>query len=68
MGNTFLNLALLIIFHFSMPTFSMKLTTILTYQSALALKDHVIHDPKNVLTTNWSTSAPVWCKLWIQAP
>ncbi|PPR88687.1 hypothetical protein GOBAR_AA31997 [Gossypium barbadense] len=60
MGNTFLNLALLIIFHFSMPTFSMKLTTILTDQSALlALKDHVIHDPKNVLTTNWSASAPV---------
>ncbi|TYH29945.1 hypothetical protein ES288_A01G054300v1 [Gossypium darwinii] len=60
MGNTFLNLALLIIFHFYMPTFSMKLTTILTDQSALlALKDHVIHDPKNVLTTNWSASAPV---------
>ncbi|KAG8502411.1 hypothetical protein CXB51_000439 [Gossypium anomalum] len=60
MGNTFLNLALLLIFHFSMPTFSMKLTTILTDQSALlALKDHVIHDPKNVLTTNWSASAPV---------
>ncbi|KAK8312584.1 hypothetical protein V6Z12_D01G052400, partial [Gossypium hirsutum] len=60
MGNTFLNLALLIIFHFSMPTFSMKLTTILTDQSALlALKDHVIHDPENVLTTNWSASAPV---------
>ncbi|KAK8312586.1 hypothetical protein V6Z12_D01G052600 [Gossypium hirsutum] len=31
----------------------MKLTTILTDQSALlALKDHVIHDPENVLTTN----------------
>ncbi|KAB2043863.1 hypothetical protein ES319_D01G048900v1, partial [Gossypium barbadense] len=60
MGNTFLNLALLIISHFSMPTFSMKLTTILTDQSVLlALKDHVIHDPKNVLTTNWSTSAPI---------
>ncbi|XP_016747420.1 probable LRR receptor-like serine/threonine-protein kinase At3g47570 [Gossypium hirsutum] len=60
MGNTFLNLSLLIIFHFYMPTFSMKLTTILTDQSALlALKDHVIHDPKNVLTTNWSASAPV---------
>ncbi|TYI96179.1 hypothetical protein E1A91_D01G053000v1 [Gossypium mustelinum] len=60
MGNTFLNLALLIIFHFSMPTFSMKLTTILTDQSALlALKDHVIQDPENVLTTNWSASAPV---------
>ncbi|MFQ6668389.1 hypothetical protein Gotur_034057, partial [Gossypium turneri] len=60
MGNTFLNLALLIIFHFSMPTFSIKLTTILTDQSALlALKDHVIHDPENVLTSNWSASAPV---------
>ncbi|KAB2095607.1 hypothetical protein ES319_A01G050100v1 [Gossypium barbadense] len=60
MGNTFLNLALLIIFHFSMPTFSMKLTTILTDQSALlALKDHVIRDPENVLTTNWSASSPV---------
>ncbi|TYG82060.1 hypothetical protein ES288_D01G056600v1 [Gossypium darwinii] len=60
MGNTFLNLALLIIFHFSMPTFSMKFTTILTDQSALlALKDQVIHDPENVLTTNWSASAPV---------
>ncbi|MFQ6664470.1 hypothetical protein Gotur_031571 [Gossypium turneri] len=36
-----------------MLTFSMKLTTILTDQSALlALKDHVIHDTKNVLTTN----------------
>ncbi|MFQ6621057.1 hypothetical protein Gotur_001599, partial [Gossypium turneri] len=62
MGNTFLNLALLIIFHFSINhhTYSFLLTTILTDQSALlALKDHVIHDPKNVLTTNWSTSAPV---------
>ncbi|PPD79039.1 hypothetical protein GOBAR_DD24044 [Gossypium barbadense] len=60
MGNTFLSFALLIIFHFSMPTSSMKLTTILTDQSALlALKDHVIHDPENVLTTNWSASAPV---------
>ncbi|TYI96182.1 hypothetical protein E1A91_D01G053300v1 [Gossypium mustelinum] len=60
MGNTFLSFALLIIFHFSMPTISMKLTTILTDQSALlALKDHVIHDPENVLTTNWSASAPV---------
>ncbi|TYJ48292.1 hypothetical protein E1A91_A01G051800v1 [Gossypium mustelinum] len=60
MGNTFLNLALLIIFHFSMATISMKLTTILTDQSALlVLKDHVIHDPANVLTTSWSASAPV---------
>ncbi|XP_052875348.1 receptor kinase-like protein Xa21 [Gossypium arboreum] len=58
MGNTFLNLALLIIFHFSMATISMKLTTILTDQSALlVLKDHVIHDPANVLTTSWSASA-----------
>ncbi|KAK8490584.1 hypothetical protein V6N12_073050 [Hibiscus sabdariffa] len=62
MGNTFLNLALLIIFHFSMSTFSMKLTNILTDQSALlTLKDHVTHDPGNILATNWSSSTPV-CK------
>ncbi|KAG8502418.1 hypothetical protein CXB51_000452 [Gossypium anomalum] len=31
----------------------------ITDQSALlALKDHVIHDPENVLTTNWSASSP----------
>ncbi|KAL1059820.1 hypothetical protein V6Z11_1Z003900 [Gossypium hirsutum] len=43
-----------------MPTFSMKLTTILADQSALlALKDQVIHDPENVLTTNLSASVPV---------
>ncbi|KAK9025759.1 hypothetical protein V6N11_038616 [Hibiscus sabdariffa] len=60
MGNTFLHLALLIIFHFSLPVSSMNLTTILTDQSALlALKDNVIHDPENVLTTNWSVSSPV---------
>ncbi|KAK8368543.1 hypothetical protein V6Z12_A01G048800 [Gossypium hirsutum] len=60
MGNTFLNLALLIIFQFSIrPTFSMKLTTILTDQSALlALKNHV-YDPENVLETNWSSSTHV---------
>ncbi|MFQ6621058.1 hypothetical protein Gotur_002475, partial [Gossypium turneri] len=40
--------------------FSMKLTAILTDQSVLlALKDHIIHDPENVLTTNWSASYPV---------
>ncbi|MBA0576981.1 hypothetical protein Golob_024920, partial [Gossypium lobatum] len=61
MGKTFLNLALLIIFHFFiMATSSMKLTTIVTDQLALlALKEHVIHDPENVLTTNWSASTPV---------
>ncbi|TYG82059.1 hypothetical protein ES288_D01G056500v1 [Gossypium darwinii] len=38
----------------------MKLTTILADQSALlALKDQVIHDPENVLTTNLSASVPV---------
>ncbi|KAK9004977.1 hypothetical protein V6N11_042427 [Hibiscus sabdariffa] len=43
-----------------MSTFFVKSTTILTDQSALfVLKDYVIHDPKNVLTTNWSTSTPV---------
>ncbi|KAK8312557.1 hypothetical protein V6Z12_D01G050600 [Gossypium hirsutum] len=64
MGKTFLNLALLIIFHFFfiMATSSMKLTTIVTDQLALlALKEHVIHDPENVLTTNWSASTHV-CK------
>ncbi|KAB2095578.1 hypothetical protein ES319_A01G047900v1, partial [Gossypium barbadense] len=42
MGKTFLNLSLLIIFHFFiMATFSMKLTTIVTDQLALlALKEH----------------------------
>ncbi|KAL4272843.1 hypothetical protein GQ457_13G003210 [Hibiscus cannabinus] len=60
MGNTFLHLALLIIFHFSLAVSSMNLTTLLTDQSALlALKDNVIHDPENVLTTNWSVSSPV---------
>ncbi|KAE8676987.1 putative Leucine-rich repeat protein kinase family protein [Hibiscus syriacus] len=61
MGNTFFILTLLIIFfHFSLPSFSMNLTTILTDQSALlAFKDHVIHDPQNVLATNWSSSSPV---------
>ncbi|KAK8527363.1 hypothetical protein V6N12_054579 [Hibiscus sabdariffa] len=60
MGNTFLNLPLLIIFHFSMPSSSIKLPNIFTDQSALlALKDHVTHDPGNVLTTTWSTSTPV---------
>ncbi|XP_016714683.1 LRR receptor-like serine/threonine-protein kinase EFR isoform X1 [Gossypium hirsutum] len=60
MGNTSLNLALLIIFQFSIrATFSMKLTTILTDQSALlALKNHV-YDPENVLETNWSSSTHV---------
>ncbi|MBA0549867.1 hypothetical protein Golob_020873, partial [Gossypium lobatum] len=60
MGNTFLNLALLIIFQFSIrATFSMKLTTLLTDQSALlALKNHV-YDPENVLETNWSSSTHV---------
>ncbi|KAK9004873.1 hypothetical protein V6N11_042325 [Hibiscus sabdariffa] len=60
MANTSFLLALLMVFHFSMPTFSKKPSTILTDQSALfALKDHVIHDPENVLTTNWSVSTPV---------
>ncbi|XP_038991026.1 LRR receptor-like serine/threonine-protein kinase FLS2 [Hibiscus syriacus] len=73
MANTFFYLALLtIIFHLPIPTFSMELTTILTDQSALlALKHHVVHDPENVLATNWSTSAPVcnWFGVkWIQAP
>ncbi|XP_039026925.1 LRR receptor-like serine/threonine-protein kinase EFR [Hibiscus syriacus] len=60
MGNIFLNLTLLIIFHFSLTTFSMNLTTILTDQSALlAFKDRVVHDPQNVLATNWSSSSHV---------
>ncbi|KAE8680094.1 putative Leucine-rich repeat protein kinase family protein [Hibiscus syriacus] len=60
MGNTFLSLALLLIVHFSMVTFSLKLTTILTDQSALLeLKNRVTIDPKNVMATNWSTSTPV---------
>ncbi|KAK8368547.1 hypothetical protein V6Z11_A01G048700 [Gossypium hirsutum] len=48
MGKTFLNLSLLIIFHFFiMATFSMKLTTIVTDQLALlALKEHVFTTPK----------------------
>ncbi|KAE8676985.1 Detected protein of unknown function [Hibiscus syriacus] len=61
MANTFLNLTLLIIiFHFFLTTLSKNLTTILTDQFALlALKDHVIQDPGNVLATNWSSSTPV---------
>ncbi|KAE8731741.1 putative Leucine-rich repeat protein kinase family protein [Hibiscus syriacus] len=60
MENTFLSSVLLIIFHLSMATFSMNLTSILTDQSALlALKDSVAHDSKNILATNWSASTPV---------
>ncbi|GMJ10096.1 hypothetical protein like AT3G47570 [Hibiscus trionum] len=60
MAKTVFYLALLIFIHLSLATFSMKLTTILTDQSALlTLKDHVIHDPQNVLATNWSVSTPV---------
>ncbi|XP_039001508.1 leucine-rich repeat receptor-like serine/threonine-protein kinase BAM2 [Hibiscus syriacus] len=60
MGNTFLNSVLLIIFHFSVATFSMNLTSILTDQSALlALKDLVTHDSKNILATNWPASTAV---------
>ncbi|KAL4273963.1 hypothetical protein GQ457_13G004660 [Hibiscus cannabinus] len=60
MGKTFLNLALVIIFHFSVGTLSMELTTIFTDQLALlTLKDHIIHDPQNVLATNWTVSTPV---------
>ncbi|KAL4311703.1 hypothetical protein GQ457_01G003670 [Hibiscus cannabinus] len=60
MANTFLNLVLHVMFHFSMTAFSMKLTTILTDQSALlALKHHISLDPESVLATNWSVSTPV---------
>ncbi|XP_039001524.1 putative receptor-like protein kinase At3g47110 [Hibiscus syriacus] len=60
MAITFLNLVLLIIFHSSMTTFSLKSTTIVTDQSALLeLKNHISHDPENVLATNWSVSTPV---------
>ncbi|KAE8689129.1 hypothetical protein F3Y22_tig00110940pilonHSYRG00003 [Hibiscus syriacus] len=47
MAITFLNLVLLIIFHSSMTTFSLKSTTIVTDQSALLeLKNHISHDPE----------------------
>ncbi|KAL4310222.1 hypothetical protein GQ457_01G003580 [Hibiscus cannabinus] len=60
MGNTFLYLALLVIFHFPMTIFCLKSTTILTDQSALlAFKDHLVHDPESLLATNWSASTPV---------
>ncbi|KAL4272187.1 hypothetical protein GQ457_13G003150 [Hibiscus cannabinus] len=60
MANIFLKLALLVIIHFSVSTFPVKSTTILTDQLALlALKDNIIHNPGNVLTTNWSASFPV---------
>ncbi|KAL4348194.1 hypothetical protein GQ457_17G004160 [Hibiscus cannabinus] len=60
MGNTFLSLALLIIFHFFTATFSMKSTTISTDQTALlTLKHYVLRDPENLLSTNWSASTPV---------
>ncbi|GMJ10217.1 hypothetical protein like AT3G47110 [Hibiscus trionum] len=60
MANIFLNSALLVIIHFSVSTFSVKSTTILTDQLALlAFKDNIIHDSENVLTTNWSASFPV---------
>ncbi|KAE8681125.1 putative Leucine-rich repeat protein kinase family protein [Hibiscus syriacus] len=54
MRKALFSLALLIICRSFMATFSMKLNTILTDQSALlALKDHVVHDPENVFATNW---------------
>ena len=62
MGKTCLTLALflVVIFHPFMVTFSVKLTSINTDQLALiALKEHVTHDPRNLLATNWSTSTSV---------
>ncbi|KAL4272144.1 hypothetical protein GQ457_13G004170 [Hibiscus cannabinus] len=60
MAYAFFYFALFIVFHFSVLAFSVKLTTIVTDQSALlALKDNVIHDPENVLTSNWSVSTHV---------
>ncbi|GMJ05323.1 hypothetical protein like AT3G47570 [Hibiscus trionum] len=59
MANTFLSLVLLVIFHFSMATFSMKLTIFTDQSALLALKHHISHDPESVLATNWSVSTPV---------